>query len=52
VGYSQVNLLLPIDASVGTWFHDANDYYYPSGGISFVARDVAKFGLLYLQVGE
>jgi CubicO group peptidase (beta-lactamase class C family) len=50
--YSRQNLFLPIDARVGAWPRDANGYYYGSGDISFTARDVAKFGLLYLNQGK
>ncbi|MGD2157616.1 MAG: serine hydrolase [Anaerolineales bacterium] len=52
LSYAQLNLFSPIDARVGTWPHDANNYYYGSGDISFTARDVAKFGLLYLNDGQ
>jgi len=50
--YGQQYLFSPIDAQVGAWPRDANGYYYGSGDISFIARDVAKFGLLYLNHGE
>jgi CubicO group peptidase (beta-lactamase class C family) len=50
--YARQNLFSPIDARVGAWPRDANGYYYGSGDIAFTARDVAKFGLLYLDGGE
>jgi len=50
--YGQEHLFSPIDAEVGDWMHDADDYYYGAHGISFTARDRAKFGLLYLNGGE
>jgi CubicO group peptidase (beta-lactamase class C family) len=49
--YGQQHLFSPIGARVGTWPYDADNYYYGSGDISFTARDVAKFGLLYLNHG-
>jgi CubicO group peptidase (beta-lactamase class C family) len=52
LGYGQQNLFSPLDARVGAWPRDENNYYYGSGDISFTARDVAKFGLLYLNHGE
>ena len=50
--YGQQNLFSPLDARVGAWPYDENNYRYGSGDISFTARDVAKFGLLYLNHGE
>ncbi|HEY70660.1 MAG TPA: serine hydrolase [Anaerolineae bacterium] len=49
--YSQQNLFSPIDAQVGDWPRDANNYCFGSGDISFTARDAAKFGQLYLDQG-
>lgn len=50
--YAESNLFLPIGAQVGFWPYDDLGYYYGSGDISFTARDVAKFGFLYLNEGE
>ena len=50
--YGQQYLFSPLDARVGAWSCDENNYRYGSGDISFTARDVAKFGLLYLNHGE
>jgi CubicO group peptidase (beta-lactamase class C family) len=50
--FGQEYLFSLINARVGFWPYDANNYYYGSGDISFTARDVAKFGLLYLNQGE
>jgi CubicO group peptidase (beta-lactamase class C family) len=52
LSYGQQNLFSPINARVGSWLYDENNYRYGSGDISFTARDVAKFGLLYLNHGE
>jgi CubicO group peptidase (beta-lactamase class C family) len=50
--YGQQKLFSPIKAEVGDWRHDADNYNYGHAEISFTARDVAKFGLLYLHHGE
>jgi CubicO group peptidase (beta-lactamase class C family) len=50
--FAQEHLFSPIDAEVGEWSQDADDYYYGAHGISFSARDRAKFGLLYLNDGQ
>jgi CubicO group peptidase (beta-lactamase class C family) len=50
--YAERNLFAPIGAQVGFWPYDAQGYYFGSGDISFTARDVAKFGLVYLNDGE
>jgi CubicO group peptidase (beta-lactamase class C family) len=50
--YGQQNLFSPLDVRAGAWPYDENNYRYGSGDISFTARDVAKFGLLYLNHGE
>jgi CubicO group peptidase (beta-lactamase class C family) len=48
--YAQEHLLSPIDANVGDWYQDRFNYYYSL--FSFTARDMARFGLLYLNDGE
>ncbi len=50
--YGQQNLFSPINARVGTWPRGTDGYYCGSGGTFFTARDMAKFGLLYLSQGE
>jgi CubicO group peptidase (beta-lactamase class C family) len=50
--YGQENLFSPIDAQVGDWSSDADDYNFGCFEISFTARDMAKFGSLYLNGGE
>ena len=50
--FAEEYLFSPINAEVGDWSQDADDYYYGSHGIQLSARDRAKFGLLYLNDGE
>lgn len=49
--YGRQTLFRPIDAEVGFWPMDASGNYFGGGDISFTARDVARFGLLYLNDG-
>ncbi len=49
--YSQEHLFSPINAKVGDWYSDADDYNFGCMGIFVTARDMAKFGLLYLNDG-
>ena len=49
--FGQEHLFSPIEAEVGDWSRDADGYNYGNAGISFTARDMAKFGLLYLRDG-
>ncbi len=50
--YAQKNLFAPIDAELGAWSRDADGYNFGCFEISVTARDMAKFGLLYLNDGE
>ena len=50
--YAQENLFAPINAEVGDWYPDADNYNFGSMGIFVTARDMAKFGSLYLNDGE
>lgn len=50
--YGQEHLFSLIDAEVGDWKQDRNGYYIGCAEIRFTARDMAKFGLLYLNDGE
>ena len=50
--FGREHLFEPIHAEVGDWLHDADHYYHGAHGLSFSARDRAKFGLLYLNEGE
>ncbi len=50
--YAQEHLLSPIAAEVGDWTTDADNYNWGWGEIYVTARDMAKFGLSYLDDGE
>jgi CubicO group peptidase (beta-lactamase class C family) len=50
--FGQENLFSLIDAQVGDWSRDADGYNFGCFEIYFTARDMAKFGLLYLNAGE
>jgi CubicO group peptidase (beta-lactamase class C family) len=50
--YGQEHLFSPIDAEVGDWTADADNYNWGFAEIYVTAHDMAKFGLLYLNHGE
>jgi len=51
--YAQVNLFSPLGVEVGEpWWQDWEGYYTGHGGVRFTLRDVAKFGMLYLNDGK
>ena len=51
--YAQEYLFLPIDSELGDdWIQDRDGYYIGLAGMHVTARDMAKFGLLYLNDGE
>jgi CubicO group peptidase (beta-lactamase class C family) len=50
--YGQEHLFSPINAEVGDWTTDADNYNWGCSEIYVTARDMAKFGLLYLNHGE
>ncbi len=50
--YAEEHLFLPIGAEVGDWGTDADGNNNGSADLHFSARDMAKFGLLYLNEGE
>jgi CubicO group peptidase (beta-lactamase class C family) len=52
MSYAQEHLFSPINAEVSDWTADADGYNWGSGEIYVTARDMAKFGLLYLNDGE
>jgi CubicO group peptidase (beta-lactamase class C family) len=52
MSFAQEHLLSPMEAKVGDWYPDADDYRLGGMGIFVSARDMAKFGLLYLNEGE
>ncbi len=50
--YGQEHLFSAIDSEVGEWSSDADGYNFGCFEISFTARDMAKFGSLYLNDGR
>lgn len=50
--FGEKHLFKPLDVHVGDWNKDLDGYYIGSGDIEFTARDMAKFGLLYLEEGN
>jgi CubicO group peptidase (beta-lactamase class C family) len=50
--FAQENLFAPLDVEMGDWIQDWEGYYNGHGDLYFSARDMAKFGLLYLDDGE
>ncbi|MCB9760763.1 MAG: serine hydrolase [Alphaproteobacteria bacterium] len=49
--YAQTNLFDPIGAEVGGWIQDADGYYMGAFWLEVTARDMARFGQLYLDGG-
>jgi len=51
--FGEEHLFSPLGVKVGEdWNRDVDGYYIGCGDIQFTARDMAKFGLLYLNGGE
>ena len=51
--FGEEYLFSPLGVEVGEdWNRDLDGYYIGCGDIQFTARDMAKFGLLYLNGGE
>ncbi|UCG85185.1 MAG: serine hydrolase, partial [Gemmatimonadota bacterium] len=50
--YAQEHLFAPIGAEVADWTTDPDGYNWGSWEIYVTARDMAKFGMLYLNDGE
>jgi CubicO group peptidase (beta-lactamase class C family) len=50
--YARKNLFRPINAEIGEWYCDADKFNFGSMGIFVTARDMGKFGLLYLNHGQ
>ena len=49
--FAQEHLFMPLDAEVGDWIQDWEGYYNGHADLHLTARDVARFGLLYLNEG-
>jgi CubicO group peptidase (beta-lactamase class C family) len=50
--FAQEHLFSPLNSEVGDWYTDADDYNIGSMGIFVRARDMAKFGSVFLHGGE
>jgi len=50
--YAEEHLFTPIGAKLGKWTPDPEGYRWGWGEIYLTARDMGKFGLLYLNEGE
>ncbi len=50
--FGQEHLFSPLDIELGDWIQDVDGYYIGPWEMHFTARDLAKFGLLYLNDGE
>ena len=50
--FAQEYLFSPMDAEVGEWLMQLDGYYSGLAGLHISARDMAKFGLLYLNNGQ
>ena len=53
MSFAREHLYSPIDADLGNdWIQDRDGYYIGLAGMQVSARDMAKFGLLYISNGE
>ncbi|WP_430812371.1 MULTISPECIES: serine hydrolase [unclassified Carboxylicivirga] len=50
--FGEKYLFTPLNVKIGDWPKDLDGYRIGSGDIQFTARDMAKFGLLYLNKGQ
>ena len=50
--FAEKNLFTPLNVEVGDWTRGWEGYYIGYADIHFTSRDVAKFGLLYLNEGK
>ena len=50
--FAEDNLFTPLQAELGDWFTDLEYNYNGHGDIHMTARDIARFGLLYLNDGK
>lgn len=51
LSFAQAHLFDPLNIRPGYWPADASGYNYGSGDLSLTPRDMAKFGLMYLNSG-
>ena len=52
LAFAERGLFDPLGISVASWAMDADGYYFGSGATMFTARDMARFGQLYLDGGQ
>ena len=52
MSFAREHLFTPIDAELGDWTRDLDGYNWGWGEIYVTARDMARFGSLYLNDGE
>ncbi len=50
--FGEEHLFSPLGMELGDWIQDKDGYYIGPWEMHFTARDLAKFGLLYLNDGE
>ena len=50
--FAEQHLFAPLGIELGKWTQDRDGYYMGHGELQITARDMAKFGLLYLNEGE
>lgn len=50
--FAEQNLFSRLGIQAGTWYKDYDGYYVGLAGLHLTARDMAKFGLLYLDRGS
>lgn len=50
--FEEKHLLGPLNAKLGEWIRDRDGYYVGLAEMQLSARDMAKFGLLYLDEGN
>lgn len=50
--FAREHLFSPMDAELGNWTRDPDGYNWGWGEIYVTARDMAKFGMVYLNDGE
>ena len=50
--FGEKNLFFPLNIKIGDWSRDWDSYYIGAADLEVTARDMAKFGLLYLNNGK
>ena len=50
--FGEKNLFTPLNIEIGNWNRDWDGYYIGAADLEVTARDMAKFGLLYLNNGK